>query len=232
MKWKFQFLKNVKEFDEKLVTRIHQIFLDGFGLKKGWSLEGIRKSLTQSTILALLTEEKGDVSGYAIYSVPEVPLQGAYMLWEDSLCIMKHLRGKLSSGKLPKRAVENAVRFLREQYGDEYKFGWVGGRTQNPIVMKMYAQFGTIFPFDVLYSEKEGKEVMEYLLQHIAEVEEIKQLEKNNGICRSVYDSGRLGDYQVGIKGTEKFEEQLLKWNFNRQNGDAIIVVSKLNNPL
>ena len=112
-------------------------------------------------------------------------------------------------------------------------YGWIGGRTQNPLVFLRYAKLGTVYPFDQLYTNDLGISVMKYLLENIAEVKEFKdRLNLNTGICRGVYPEGKLGDYPISIKGGEHYEKLLRIWRFNRENGDAIITVVKLTNPI
>jgi len=73
---------------------------------------------------------------------------------------------------------------------------------------------------------------MDYLIRNIAEVRDVKQLEKNHGICHSVYREGRLGDYSMLVSGLEQYEKQLTEWGFHREQGDAVAIVSKLDRPL
>lgn len=216
--WKFQSLKGIKEFDEALLKKIHEIFLEGFGLKEGWSLDGIRNRLQNSTLLGLLSDGN-EIFGYSIFSVPNIPLKDKYLLWEDSICVQKNIQGK----KLSIKAIEGAFNSF-----PKLQFGWVGGRTQNPIVFKRYAGFGKLFPFDATYSDDEGKRVMAYLLQNISEVKEVEKIDLSTGICFNFYSEGRLGSYSLAIKGIERFEEKLRKWNFYRDRGDCIIVISKI----
>jgi hypothetical protein len=63
--WKFQKLREENDFKEDILEAIHQVFLDGFGLEEGWSLESIRKVLKHSTILGLLVTDSNEIVGYA-----------------------------------------------------------------------------------------------------------------------------------------------------------------------
>lgn len=217
--WQFQLAQNINADDNHLVKSIHDVYLDGFGLQKGWSIGGIKETIAYSTMLGLLLAPDQEICGYAFYVAPDQPLQETYLLWEDAICLKKKAQGK----QLSSQALNLAYRFLRAR-----KFGWIGGRTQNPLVIKRYSKFGALFPFHATYTEGEGKLVMDYLSQHIAEVRDVKQLEKNIGICRGAYKEGRLGDYSMQVSDTDDYERSLLEWNFQRENGDAVIVVSKL----
>jgi hypothetical protein len=216
--WNFQCLQGVTEFECDILKEIHQIFLEGFGLPAGWSFDGIKNRLQKSTLLGLLSDGR-KIVGYSIFSVPNIPLQGKYLLWEDSICLRKQIQGK----NLSVEAIKGAMNSFPNK-----QFGWVGGRTQNPIILKRYAKFGKLFPFDATYSDGEGKILMEYLLHNVAEVKEVKQIDLCTGICRNFYSEGRLGDYSIAIEKIEQFEKQLRNWNFNRHRGDCIIVVSQL----
>jgi len=220
--WQFQILNGISPEDD-IATSIHQVFLDGFALQKGWSIESIKKAFTRSKILGLLVNLNQEICGYAFYSVPDHPLQGTYLLWEDGICLKKEAQGK----KLSSQAWKLACSFFSTR-----KFGWIGGRTQNPLVIKRYAKLGVLFPFQITYAEGEGKLIMDYLSRYIAEVRDVKHLERDTGICRQVYKEGRLGDYSIQIDGADEYEKLLHAWNFQRENGDALIVVTKLSNTL
>lgn len=219
--WQFHHLKDL-EPDYALAESIHKIFLDGFGLKEGWSTEGIKKALMRSTMLGLLVDPKGNTWGYAMYTIPDAPLMGTYFLWEDAICLKKDAQGKGFSS--------NVWGMILSFYSNR-KFGWVGGRTQNPLVIKRYSKFGYLYPFESTYDHGEGKLVMDYLGRHIAEVRDVKQLDRNNGICHSVYREGKLGDYSMSVTGAVAWEKQLSERGFQRERGDAVIIVAKLARP-
>lgn len=223
MKWFFVFLDKDKEFSIEFCKTIHEIFLDGFGLEKGWSIERIRNErLKKSSILGLL-KDNNNFHGYAFYTIPDVLLDGFHVLWEDAICIKKEHQGKGYS--------KSILTSICELYPN-FKFGWFGGRTQNPIMMKRYAKSGKTYPFDVDYQENDGKILFDFLLKHIAEVKNSETLDIRTGICHNVYKERKLGKYPDEIKGTFDYEVKLHRWAFNRNNGDAVIVVSKLTKQL
>ncbi len=221
--WNFRRLTGADDSDENILKAIHQVFLDGFGLQEGWSLDGISKALKRSTVLGLLTTAGGEVNGYALYSIPDAPLSGAYMLWEDAICLKKGVQGS----KKTREVFERAGKLFPDR-----EFGWIGGRTQNPLVMKRYGKLGSLFPLETAYDGVEGRLIMQYLLEHIGEAKEATGLDRSSGICRGIYRERRLGDYQLGISGTEQFEERLSEWGFDREHGDALLVVAKLYQPI
>jgi hypothetical protein len=72
---------------------------------------------------------------------------------------------------------------------------------------------------------------MEFLLKHITQATAFSGegfLDLTSGICRNAYAGARLGDYSTDVPGAEAFEKQLLDWGFNRESGDAVLVVSRL----
>lgn len=94
------------------------------------------------------------------------------------------------------------------------------------LMMRSYGYFGSLYPFEADYSTGEGYKVMDYLLEHIPQVKYTTNLVRDKGLCRSIYNSGRLGDYKVNVK--RGIEKQLAEWGFNRDNGDALIVIARL----
>lgn len=220
--WRFQSLHGHSEFDDTVVGAILDVFRDGFDLPDGWSIESVRKDLNSSSVVGLLFSPDDKLQGYAFYFAPSVPLDGAHLLWENAICLRKEVQGK----GYTKSVLQNASNVLHAM-----TFGWVGGRTQNPVVIKRYSKLGRIFPFDASYETGEGKIVMSYLLKHVEQVG-ASSIDLTNGICRRAYRYGQLGNYPTDVVGTERFETQLQNWNFRRDEGDAVAVVSRLRYPL
>lgn len=220
--WQFQLAQDVDSEDTSLLEEIHRVFLDGFSLSKGWSIEGIGKRLKTTNVVGFLKGEE-KLYGYAFYSAPNELLDGTYLLWEDGICLKKEVQGK----NLTRQVIEKASSIFPNRH-----FGWIGGRTQNPVVIKRYSKLGgALFPFDVSYSSSEGKLLMGHLLEYIEEVKEVHKVQKldlTNGVCRKIYREGHLGIYPIEVTGTATFEKQLNEWDFQRDSGDAVIIVSKL----
>jgi len=220
--WCFDRSKTPGDFDESFLKSIHQVYLDGFGKSKGWSLEGINAVLLRSNIRGFL-KNKDEIAGYAFYTVPTRTLNGTHMLWEDAICLKKQVQGR----RFTQGILEKVMDLLPNN-----EFGWIGGRTQNPLVVKRYSDLGDVFPFNALFDTEEGKQVMDFVLNYIPQATTFSGegafLDKVTGICRNAYADGRLGDYSTEVPGAEAFERQLLEWGFNRDNGDALLVVSRL----
>jgi hypothetical protein len=222
--WSFQTLQSPDEIPEETLQQISLVFADGFGLSSGWNIASIRYALHRSDILGLLLGRNGEIGGYAFYSAPEDEILNSHLLWEDAICIKKYLHGyNFTSRSL----FESACRMFTNR-----EFGWIGGRTQNSLVILRYSRMGTIFPFDTMYSSEPGQRIMNFLIKHIKEIKEVERLDFATGICRQVYAEGRLGDYSNHIQGTERFEQSLAEWKFSRENGDALVAIVKLDHPI
>lgn len=220
--WEFQHLNNNAEDLDDIIGKCKEVCTNGFGLQAhSWASEN-RSKLSKSTIFGRLVDKTKNFYGIAYYSVPDVTLAGFHFLWEDGICIVKSLQGKGYSQKAIKKAAS---------LFPEHKFYWLGCRTQNPAMLMRYSKFGKLFPFDKHYDTPEGKLVMDFLLAHIAEVQTMYhngKLNTVNGVCTEIYPPGGLGNYSLKINGAKIFEQQLEDWGFQRDRGDAVLVVSQL----
>lgn len=203
------------------VTDIQRIFRDGFQSATDWLSDGIRRKLSHSSLVGFLADQTSANTrtyGYAIYDVPRQLYKGKSLIWEDAICTVSD--PCIRRQGLSKTALEKAMSHFPER-----DFGFVGGRTQNPVVFKRYASLGKLFPFDFGYSSEEGRDIMHFLKSHVPDTD---SAEETTGICRKQYREGKLGDYRVDIEGGERFESWLEERQFDRDNGDAIIVVADL----
>jgi hypothetical protein len=224
--WQFHFRDSPALFNSDLPRQINGVFRDGFGLSRDWSSKGLQKALTESTVIGLLRDPDSDeLGGYAFYLVPGVPLQDTCLLWEDAICLRKSLQGR----GLSARVLEEVSSLFPDR-----QFGWLGGRTQNPLVLKRYLHRATlVLPVNLGYESEQGKRVMSFLCKHITEVREPEGMEPGTGICRAVY-GGKLGDYKVDLTDPEvaDIEHRLTELDFNREGGDAVIAMARLKEPL
>jgi hypothetical protein len=220
--WEFQRLDNSVEISDKLLDQFLQICVDGFGFESDEWVNDIRKKMATSNILGRLLDEQGQLYGIAFYSSPAVTLGDSHILWEDGICLVKSVQHSGYSRK----AIEQAASLFPDR-----QFNWFGCRTQNPAMMMRYAKFGKLFPFNELYDSSDGQIIMDFLLEHIAEVQTTHQhgkINTINGVCTQLYPQGQLGDYCVDLEKATMFEKQLQSWKFQRQEGDAVILVSSL----
>jgi hypothetical protein len=222
LSWEFQQLDGNAEIPDSLVEQCSRVCIDGFGLKAGDWADGNREKLSQSKLFGRLVGNGEKLYGIAYYSVPDARINNSHILWEDGICLVKSVQHKGCSWQ----AITKAASLFPDR-----QFNWVGCRTQNPAMLMRYSRFGRLFPFDELYNTSDGQTVMDFLLQHIAEVQTTHQqgkLNTVNGVCTELYRQGRLGDYSVKLNGAGFFEKQLQDWGFQRERGDAVILVSSL----
>ena len=83
--WDFRFIDPQEQVSDEIAEGIHKTFLDGFNLDEGWSIEGVKRVFPGSTIVGLLTEREQEIEGYAFYDIPDVQLNGSYMIWEGGV---------------------------------------------------------------------------------------------------------------------------------------------------
>jgi len=201
-----------------LTKEILSVFRDGFGLD-GWSSEGVEKVIVRSSALGLLRDQQGRTCGYAIYTLPNELLVGSYFLWEESVCLNRDAQGLGLSMR--------AIHAVQGIFSDR-RVEWLGGRTQNPVVMHRYSQLGPTFPFANSYAVCDGPSVVEFLVRNISGVRDQQNFDRESGICVGAYKRV-LGDYPWRANGT--FEEWLTARGFDRSRGDAVVVVSMLRAP-
>lgn len=222
-RWQCQRRDAGDSLDENLVRQAYEVFRSAFGFEPKHGVESIRQRLGNATVLGLLRDPSATVHGFACYSVPDEPLGGTSFLWGDGMAIAPALQGRgWSLG-----VVKSACALFPGRV-----FGWMGGRTQNPVVFRRYARFGTVFPFDATYASSEGRTVLAYLRQHISEVRDLTELDSATGVCPGAYRWSHSLDYLAKVDGAEQFEAQLRRFGFNRSNGDAVIVATKLTTPI
>ena len=221
--WRCRLRQAGDALDENLVRQAYDVFRRAFGVEPDRGVESVRHRLQNATVLGLLHDRSGNLQGFACYSVPDEPLDDAHFLWGDGMAIAPAMQGR----GLSLDAIESACALFPGRI-----FGWIGGRTQNPVVFRRYARFGKVFPFDATYATGEGRTVLRYLRKHVTEVRELAALDPNTGICPHAYSWSYPQDYIAKADGTERFEAQLSRFGFNRSNGDAVIVATRLTKPL
>lgn len=211
---RWQFYETIKESPENVAAlndEIRDVFRDGFGMP-GWSRAGVSKTINRCSDVALLRSAQGRAEGYAFYVAHED--KAGTLLWEDAICLRKSAQGLGYSTQILDQ--------LRLRHGNAR---WIGGRTQNPRVISRYATFGPVYPFDKSWESESGKSVMELLRRQVSEVGEVADLDIRTGICRGVYRERTLGDYEWQAHG--RYESLLVEWGFERERGDAIVVLAE-----
>jgi hypothetical protein len=224
--WKFEKLNGLRSVSRDTISmwthEVHGLFLNGFESDREWPRDAIETRLRKTDILGILRDEQGAALGYAMYLSPDAELHGYAVLWEDAICLAKDdaVRGHHLSTK----AIEQAMRCFPGR-----TFGWLGGRTQSPTVFVRYRRWGpTMFPVDQDYESPEGHDVMAWLLASVPEAFEAKEFDRRTGVCRRQYAEGRLGKDRDDILGSEVFWRRLAAWGFDRDAGDAVILMTQL----
>ncbi|MBK7360507.1 MAG: hypothetical protein IPI96_14975 [Saprospiraceae bacterium] len=198
------------------------MFRDAMGTKN-WTVEEIITQADDSDALGLLKDENDNVGAYLFFTIPKEKYRGKHLLWIDAISVRKKLQGN----NYYTNGIKEAMLFS----GKEYAFGFVGGRSQNPLIFFLRDELkrkSTLFPFDKLYTDK----MMKFLIKNVGEVRkpyEKFRLDVSFGICRKAY-KGKLGDYNENliIGRGKRFEEKLRNWNFDRYKGDSLIIIKKL----
>jgi len=209
----------------EIARDILDVFNDGMGQGEwNWSIDQIEKTFESSDILGLLKNETGECGGYFFATLPQETLFRKSVLWIDACSVRKALQ---RNGYF-----HQALEVIKHNF-PALDFGFIGGRTQNPEVLRIFDRLSPsndYYPFEKPYSPQ----IMDFLKNNIAN--EIKKPSENNalngsnGIIRNAYWGSRLGDYQIDL-GDERirfFEAQLDKWQFNRDDGDALIILKRL----
>ncbi len=221
--WKFSFTKDLdlNKFTPE-AEKILEVFRDAMGTKN-WTAEEIITQAGDSDALGLLKDENSNVGAYLFFTTPKEKFNDKHLIWIDAISVKKSLRGNSH--------YENGIKQAREFSGTNYDFGYVGGRSQNPVIFFLRDRLkkdSPLFPFDGLYSQ----EMMEFLIKNVAEVRRPYEkfcLDVSFGICRKAY-KGKLGDYDENFRKdrVDEFEEKLKNWNFDRYKGDSLIIIKQL----
>lgn len=198
----------------EILQGVLAVFRDGFA-REGWSEAGIAETIARSEVVGLLRNGENGIDGYAFYVSPEARLLGRELLWEDAICLKKKVHGRGLSGA----AIRGALGIVGEDVG------WIGGRTQNPIVMKRYGRFGLAYPLDNTYGEADGPAIADYVATNIEEVREVT-FDPEHGICKNAYRGMTLGDH--AWNPDRELESRLIAQGFDHGRGDALCVVVKL----
>lgn len=218
MNWVFFDLRTGQNFNELFHSKIRKVYVDGFYsgsyLKDGIPFKSLSNRLKQSTDLAILCDDiSDDFFGYAFFSVPEKCFDGRGIIWQDSIALNKSLQSK--------GFAKQVYQLIKGKYPCAQL---LGGRTQNPAIIKSFCKKGKAFPFDESYSTENGKRLFQFLKENIPEVTESIGINENTGIVCGKYGD-RLGDYEDDWNGIERQKEFLEKNSFNSLDGDAVVIV-------
>jgi len=222
MNWEFFNLRTPQNFDDAFLNKVRNVYVDGFYngnyQKDDTPFKSLSKRLQQSTDLAILCDNiEGDFFGYALFTIPKKLFEDKGIIWQDSICVNKALQNQ---------GYTKQVYQLIKQKNPHVLL--LGGRTQNPAIVKSFCKIGKAFPFDELYSTEKGKRLFNFLKENINEVRESIGINESTGIVTGKYGS-RLGDYSNDWNGVEWQAEFLKSNSFNQEAGDAVVIVIEEN---
>jgi hypothetical protein len=208
----------------EFAKQIYDVFVDGFGFPQTcmrWNLVEAEKMLRRASVFGLLVDKSIDnptAEGYSCYTVID-DFENESLIWGEGTCLKKSLQ-KSRWGRI---ALDQVLTVFSRS-GRNIR--WIGGRTQNPNVMRRYRRFGSLFPFAHNYVSGTGTRLCRLLIERVSEA---MAMEPSTGIVRRAY-TRRLGDYLVDFNDPEiaAWERYLDERRFDRENGDAVVVVAQI----
>ncbi|MCP3918171.1 MAG: hypothetical protein GY711_21690 [bacterium] len=225
LSWRF-FYPNGAAPQDWLVSRIQSVFIDGFAVDENdvWPAGKVVERVRNAKVLALAVDGDNEIQGYAIYTIAPKPFNGRDLLWEDSICLTRRWQGRRFSNS---PVAEIQTQFRRSN------IGWVGGCTQNPLILRRYKRSSLLYPFDRSFVDREGERLFEFLCKNVPQIakrtEELTDAERSEvaktGILRGIYKQ-QLGSYPEHVDGLEDIVGYLESNNFDRNNGDVVVAVS------
>lgn len=224
MKWNFKETAEYKADLEITIAKIIDVFIDGMG-QAGWEPYKVKRQLNSSNILGLLEGENREAHGYFFATIPKKKFNGKHLLWIDACSVRQSIQklGYFSKG----------VEEIKNIYKD-CDFGFVGGRSQNPIVFRTIDKLSTkvYYPFDKLYTNEIIAFLKNTIKNEVKRPSEKKEqgLNHENGIVTNAYWGKKLGNYKVDLNNNAilGYEKKLSEWNFDRCKGDAVIILKEL----
>jgi hypothetical protein len=231
MKWEVIVPSDRPADVRRLAGQIIDAFHDGFGLpwrEDGWSVDQAAAMVERCDVVQVLTDggvSNDGIEGYACYVCPHPAItdQG-HLLWEDGICIRKPHQASGFSNVAFKIALAAAGKLGRN-------VRWIGGRTQNPVVMMRYSKWGNMFPLDASYKTDAGAALLAFLIENIREVgdpDAEARLDRKTGVIRRAYSEGKLGNYAIpNNPHVAKWESWLATNGFDRDRGDAVAIVAE-----
>ena len=191
---------------------VRYVFQNAFGLTS-WTEEKIQKHLQGCSDVFLKFIDDKPIS-YCTLLRKSYKETGDY-LWINALAVDRHYQNQ----GIGKQIVEH----LLKQYRNTK---YLGGRTQNPSVVRLRQSFcSPVFPLDVSYETKTGKELLDFSRKNIPESKAVDKW----GVCKQVYSEGRLGDFPDRLE-LIAINEMFASVGCNRDNGDTVVIIGQVKN--
>jgi ribosomal protein S18 acetylase RimI-like enzyme len=188
----------------------------------GWSLDGVRKEMATSEVAAYLYDEDRMI-GYAHYDAVPVPGDAfdRVIMWERSICFRLDYQDDGHGA--------TALRIALVSVAPQRSLGWIGGRTQNPLMFRRYARLAggsyPLLPFTATYdADPQDASALAAVEAHLGD----EALDSASGIARAAYREGRLSKQSDRVRAMDWVEKRLDQWQFNPGKGDAIVTMARI----
>lgn len=208
-----------KSYEEEFIA----VANTGFGIEV-WSHDGYLSSIVRDERrIYKLLHNGTNLMGFVFCSLIEYPLDGSKMLWIHRMALHPAAQKKgLGLAHFLKR-------FRLENVNEN--IGYVGLKTQNPgMYGSVNALSSKLWPFSEKYDTEEGKEILNFISRNTLELTDKNPFKRDMGILPSLYGR-RLGNYFVSEE-IHAAEQLMSGGTFDRDKGDAFLVVGKLGNKL
>jgi hypothetical protein len=201
--------------DPSTVQAIYEVFLDAMGRLDRGDSGWIYRRLAESDALALCRDADGALVGYGFYLCPKSFVNGSQLLWCNAVAIRKRWQNF------------GVVRGLDERVAQWLNVAprWLGCRTQNPRVVAAYSDLGWCWPMDETFDTALGVQLLDLLRAHVPEVGLAVDLDPATGVCRRVYQGGRLGD-SSSLAHRPHVDRLLANIELMTSAGDALVIVT------
>lgn len=203
---------NKWNLDRQIIARkIQLVFGSAFENKTNWPLEKIENRVANATVLAALCSSDDpteDWLGYALYYLPDEKIFGSKLLWESSIAITLEIHGRGYASF----ATEKVLSFVNEDVQ------WLACRTQSPMMIRRYRRLGNL-----VVQPHHTARFREFVLKYIPDLQNADVSE--NGIVKCAYKDGSLTNLQDPGNELALYEGV----GFDRSNGDAILLIARLN---
>lgn len=224
LKWNFKKTSEYKLDLENTIAKITDLFNDGMG-QEGWKPYKIKRQLKSSHVLGFLEDEYGKDFSYFFATIPKKRFDGKHLLWIDACSV----RQRFQRNGIFSKGVEEIKNIYKK-----YNFGYVGGRSQNPIVFRTIDKLSSdiYYPFDKLYPSEMINFLKDTIKNEVKRPSETKEqgLNLENGIVTNAYWGKKLGNYKVDLNNEDilRYEKKLSEWGFDRCNGDSVIILKQI----
>lgn len=220
--------RGAADIDDSVADEMVNVYLDGFGFagrsnsphsKPTFTSPDAKAMWKDSSYVAVLRDPATNEL-LAFGGARVQPLQaGGVLFFRGKTVIRKRLQNSQLSSTL-------LSRFLAATPEATH----IGGKTQDPRVMSIYARHDELRPFTRLYdADQAGRSLMEGLLTLYPDAK-LSTLDRSTGIWRNQYRAGRLGDVDPDLRKPKVVERErfLSSHGFDRNNGDCVFVSARL----